>query len=177
MKKIISTLFIFIVLVSFVSAQEQKPANNYTIPPVIKEVGGFWYVYLAGQGSYDGIGARFALVKEEKKKQGLTLIGYPFVLYFNAAKVSEQPERFIWAVCAQVSEDAVVKPPLKKAFFEKRMAAVCVHTGPITDIVQSNNILDKFLDDNYYMTVWPAFEIFFPDGKVEIIHPIKKIEL
>lgn len=195
MKKIICTLFVFIILVSFVSgqdqkpvqeqkpaqdqktAQEQKPANDYTVPPVVKEVGGYWYIYLPGQGAYEGIGKVFAIVREEKKKQGLTFIGSPFVLYWNHPKVSEQPERFIWAVGIQVAEDTVVKLPLKKAFFEKRMAAVCVHKGPIKDIVQSNDVLDKFIDVNYYITVWPVFEVFNPDGTIEITHPVKKIEI
>ncbi|HLP57296.1 MAG TPA: hypothetical protein VK186_00635 [Candidatus Deferrimicrobium sp.] len=177
MRKIISTIFVFIILISFVSAQDQKPANNNTIPPVIKEVGGFWYVYLPSHGGYEGILKVFAVVKEEKKKQGITFIDKPFVLYWNHPKVSEQPERYIWAVCVQVAEDAVVNPPLKKAFFEKRMAAVCVHTGPSSDIVQSNDVLDKFIDDNYYVTVWPVYEVFHPDGKIEIVHPVKKIEI
>ncbi|MCX6580878.1 MAG: GyrI-like domain-containing protein [Candidatus Aminicenantes bacterium] len=183
MKKIIGTLFVFIILFTFVTGQEQKPvqeqkpANNYTIPPVVKEVGGFWYIYVPGQGAYEGIGKAFAIAREEKKKQELTFIGSPFVLYWNHPKVSEQPERYIWAVCIGIDKDAVVKPPLKKAFFEKRMAAVCVHDGPIKDIVQSNDVLDKFIDDNYYITVWPVYEVFNPDGKIEITHPVKKIEI
>ncbi len=189
MKKIISMLFVFIILFGFVLGQDQKPAqeqkpdqeqkaaNDYTVPPVVKEVGGFWYVYVAGQGAYEGIVKRFAIVKEEKIKQGLTFIGSPFVLYWNHPKVSEQPERYIWAVCIQIDKDAEVKPPLKKAYFEKKMAAVCVHKGPAKDIVQSNDVLDKFIDDNYYITDWPVYEVFNRDGTIEITHPVKKIEL
>jgi hypothetical protein len=52
-----------------------------------------------------------------------------------------------------------------------------VHDGPIKDIVQSNDVLDKYIDDNYYITVWPVYEVFNPDGKIEITHPVKKIEI
>ncbi|MCU0285920.1 MAG: GyrI-like domain-containing protein [Acidobacteria bacterium] len=187
MKKSISIIFIFILFVSFIWAQEpaqqktveQKPAeqtNKNTIPPVVKEIGGFWYVYVPARGPYEDIIKVFSVLKEEKTKQGFKVTGKPLVLYWNHPKVSEQPGRYIWAVCVPVAEDTVVNPPIKKAFFEKKMAAVCVHIGSAQDIVQSNDVLDKFIDDNDYITVWPVYEVFNPDGSIEITHPVKKIE-
>ena len=176
MKKVICTIFVIVGLTGFLLfSQEQKTEKSWkTIGPELKDVGDFWCAYMYFKGPYSTIGEKFNVFREEFKKQGLKAIGAPIVLYWNPPKVSPE-DRLVWAVCVRVAEDANVQPPLLKTKFKKKKAAVCVHVGDINEIVKSNDILDKFIDDNWYISDWPVYEVFYKD-RVEIVHPVKKIK-
>lgn len=176
MKKLICTIFVIMGLTVFLLFPgEQKTEKAWkTIPPVVKDVGDFWCAYMYSRGPYSEIRDKADFVREEFKKQDLKAISSPMVLFWNSPRIFPE-EGLVWAVCFRVDKDANVQPPLLKTKFKKKKAAVCVHLGDISGIAKSNDVLNKFIDDNWYMTDWPVYEVFH-DDRVEIVHPVKKIK-
>jgi effector-binding domain-containing protein len=142
--------------------------------PVLKEGGGFWYVYMDFKGPYSTIGKNANVFSQEFKKQGLKPVGDILVAYYNSPR-ENKPEELEWGVALPIDKDADVKPPLKKTEFKKTLCVIIFHRGPGKKIQESNDKVKKYIDDNGYKMVWPAYEIFHnKPPSIEIIHPVVK---
>ncbi len=173
MKRIVCMMVVFFVFISLPLVSEQDDSWKKD-RPVLKEGGDFWYAYMDFKGPYTLIGAKARVFIQEFKSQGIKAEGEILVAYYNSPR-ENKPEDLDWGVALPVDKDAEVKPPLKKMEFKKTLCVIIFHRGPGEKIQESNDKVKKYIDDNGYKMVWPAYEIFHnkPES-VEIIHPVVK---
>lgn len=144
--------------------------------PEVKDFGGFWYAYMDFKGPYSLVKEKSQVFLKEFVDQGLTAQSPFLVVYYNSPKECE-PEKYEWATCFQIADDAEVKPPLQKRKLEKHLSVIIMHYGPIEEIQKSNDIATAFIDENGYKKMWPNYEIFHKSpSRVEIIYPVEKLE-
>jgi effector-binding domain-containing protein len=173
MKRVVYMIVVFFVFISLPLFSEQDEAWEKE-QPVLKEVEVFWFAYMDFKGPYSLIIEKARVFFQEFKKQGLKAQGDFLVAYYNSPR-ENKPEDLEWGTAVPIHKDADVKPPLKKGGFKKILCVTILHTGPEEKIQVSNDKVKKYIDDNGYKMVWPAYEIFHrkPPG-IEIIHPVVK---
>lgn len=173
MKRVICMIVVFIVFAGLTLFSEEDKAWEKE-QPVLKEGGGFRYVYMDFKGPYSTIGKSAGVFIQEFKKQGIKAEGDILVAYYNSPR-ENKPEDLEWGVALPVDKDTDVKPPLRKTEFKKTLCVIIFHRGPGKKIQTSNDKVKKYIDDNGYKMVWPAYEIFHNNPEsVEIIHPVVK---
>ena len=172
MKRVICMIVVFIVFIGLTLFSEQEEAWENE-QPVLKEAGGIWYVYMDFKGPYSLISEKGKIFFEEFKKQSLERKSDFMVAYYNSPRINK-PEALEWACAFAIDMDARVEPPLKKREFKKVQSVVIMHRGPIEKIQVSNDKVKNYIDKNGFEMVWPAYEIFYKKGGVEIIHPVVK---
>jgi AraC family transcriptional regulator len=148
---------------------------------VIKEGESFWYAFMEFGGPYDKMEKSVQTFMAEFFKQGLAPAG-PFIgVYFNDPR-QVKPEELKWNIGFQVSKDANIQPPLKKAEFKHKTIAVYLHIGPYEKMNQAYEKVFKYAEDKGYKTLWPTYDKFLNNPmqvkpeelKTEVIVPLEK---
>ena len=175
------TFFLFLILVMLcglsLTAQESKKAEN----PVVKEVPGFWYVYMDFTGPYTNMEKEINAFMGEFFKQGLIPAGPAVSAYYNSPR-EVKPEELKWAFGFTMPKDVVVKEPLKLIEVKGLEAVVYLHVGPYNKLSEAAGIALKYVDTNGYEIVWPTYDLYLntPDQvapealETRLVIPVKK---
>jgi formylglycine-generating enzyme required for sulfatase activity len=166
-------MIIFTIFSGMALAFQREEGAKMEEKPVLKECGGVWLACMDFTGPYNQIGKKAKIFREEFEKQGLKGNRDFWVAYYNSPRYNK-PEDLGWSTAFAVDMNADVKPPLKKREFKKTQCVTIVHRGPIPEIQKSNDKVKAFIDNNGLEMVWPAYEIFYSEEKVAIIHPVRK---
>jgi AraC family transcriptional regulator len=169
-------IILFGVLVGFAGQQEKTEQKV-----VIKEGESFWYAFMEFGGPYDKMEKSVQTFMGEFFKQGLAPAG-PFIgVYFNDPR-QVKPEELKWNIGFQVSKDANIQPPLKKAEFKHKTVAVYLHMGPYENMDKAYDKIFKHAEDNGYKSLWPTYDKFLNNPmqvkpeelKTVVIVPLEK---
>ncbi len=126
--------------------------------PTIKEVGGFWYVYMDFTCLKSRMGEKWNAFNEECRKQELKP-SWMFLIFYNWSENAN--DEIKWTMAYVVSEDTNVTLPLKMTKIEKFKAMVYTHTGSmeVSEISKSNKFLSKYIKDKGLKELWPNYEL------------------
>jgi effector-binding domain-containing protein len=149
----------------------------------IKENISFWYVFFEVKGSRLETPEKIQIFLQEIQKQELQskISGSLFCVLFDST-LQEEGMRDVWALAYSVSEDTVVRLPLKKAEYHYKKVATMIYKGPYDTVGQAYNIILPFIEENNFEVIGPPVErwlddpnqVKLEDCRTEIILPIKE---
>ncbi len=114
----------------------------------------FWYAYLEGQGSYNGVGGLIGQLLTEAQKQGVQMMGGPMAVYYNFPGQVPVAE-LKWAVLLPIYAEQQVQEPLKKAQFNFPTVVTTVHHGPYATAQTTYNLMLFFIKQKGYKIIGP----------------------
>jgi effector-binding domain-containing protein len=170
-------LFIPVLVTSAYLLQAQEPTVQENAP--------FWYVCMSFRGGEYEVPQRLGDFFQEIQRQGLqsSLLGNPIGIYFNhPLRVTGRDT--VWGLGFRISEDAQVKPPLKKMHFNYQKTATMVFMGPYESMGLGLNIMVPYLEENNLEVIGPPIFGWLDDPnrtrpdscRTEFIIPVSEIK-
>jgi hypothetical protein len=165
-------IFVFCLLVGFGSFLEPQEVVYKT--PTIKEMGGFWYVYMEFNTTFDGATEKGLLFLDECRKQGIES-NMILEVFHTWSEDKEALRR--WDMAYIVPKDTKVTAPLKMTKLEKFKAVVYTHPGSfaLNEIKESFRVVDEFMEKNGLKKIRPSYEIIYPEQqRMDIVSRVEK---
>lgn len=171
MKKTICIIFIFGFMACFGTVL--MPEEIYKTP-TIKEMGGFWYVYMEFNTTFEGATEKGMFFLEECRKQG---IKSDKILEVFHTWSDEKGAMIRWDMAYIVPEETKVAPPLMKTRLDRFKAMVYTHYGSneLSEIKKSFDVLKKSMAEKNLEKIPPGYEIIFTtEPRMDIVWRVKK---
>lgn len=149
--------------------------------PVIKDVEGFWYVYMDYKGPYSKMEQEVNKFVNTFMSQGLMPVQPAVSMYYNSA-ADTKPEDLKWAFGFIMPKDTKVKEPLMIKEIKPCKAAVYVHKGSYKELGKSHGILNAFIKEKGLTEAYPVFDKYLnspmmvkeEELKTELYRPLKE---
>lgn len=137
----------------------------------LQDRGPYYYVYVERMGPFQEIPKGYqqvdSLIKQENIEVGMRCGAY----LDNPAIINQKNLR--WRVGNIVQDSLKVTPPLMCLTIENHQYLVAsIRANPMIAPFKTYPVIEKWMTENPYKAVGPAYELYHDDGLIEVLFPV-----